>query len=43
MGFIVVASVGIISFLLRKSAMNFIEKKYIKDKYAMINAFGKEA
>ena len=42
-GFIVVASVGIISLLLRKYAMNFIEKKYIKDKYVMINAFGKEA
>ena len=42
-GFIVVAAVGIISLLLRNYAMNFIEKKYIKDKYAMINAFGKEA
>ena len=42
-GFIVVATVGIISLLLKKYAMNFIEKKYIKDKYAMINAFGKEA
>ena len=42
-GFIAVASVGIISLLLKKYAMNFIEKKYIKDKYVMINAFGKEA
>ena len=42
-GFIVIATVGIISLLLKKYAMNFIEKKYIKDKYAMINAFGKEA
>jgi len=42
-GFIVVAAVGIISLLLRNYAMNFIEKKYTKDKYAMINAFGKEA
>jgi hypothetical protein len=42
-GFIVVAAVGIISLLLRNYAMDFIEKKYIKDKYAMINAFGKEA
>lgn len=42
-GFIVVATVGVISLLLRNYAMNFIEKKYIKDKYAMINAFGKEA
>ena len=42
-GFIVVASVGIISLLFKKYAMNFIEKKYIKDKYLMINAFGKEA
>ncbi|TVZ56347.1 hypothetical protein OD91_1632 [Lutibacter sp. Hel_I_33_5] len=42
-GFIVVAAVGIISLLLKNYAMNFIEKKYIKDKYAMINAFGKES
>lgn len=42
-GFIVLATVGIISFLLKDYAMNFIEKKYIKDKYIMINAFGKEA
>ncbi|WP_298882775.1 DUF5687 family protein [uncultured Polaribacter sp.] len=42
-GFIVVAALGIISLLLKNYAMNFIEKKYIKDKYAMINAFGKEA
>ena len=42
-GFIVVASVGIISLLCKNYAMNFIEKKYIQDKYAMINAFGKEA
>jgi hypothetical protein len=42
-GFIVVAAIGIISLLLRNYAMNFIEKKYIKDKYVMINAFGKEA
>ena len=42
-GFIVVASIGIISLLLKKQAMNYIEKKYIKDKYVMINAFGKEA
>jgi hypothetical protein len=42
-GFIIVAAVGIISLLLKNYAMNFIEKKYIKDKYVMINAFGKEA
>ena len=42
-GFIVVATLGIISLLLKNYALNFIEKKYIKDKYAMINAFGKEA
>jgi hypothetical protein len=42
-GFIVVASIGIVSLLLKNYAMNFIEKKYIKDKYVMINAFGKEA
>ncbi|APZ45755.1 hypothetical protein BW723_05350 [Polaribacter reichenbachii] len=42
-GYIVVATVGVLAFLLKNYAMNFIEKKYIKDKYAMINAFGKEA
>ncbi|MGJ8744362.1 DUF5687 family protein [Polaribacter sp.] len=42
-GFFVVAAIGIISLLLKNYAMNFIEKKYIKDKYIMINAFGKEA
>ena len=42
-GFIVVATIGIISLLLKNYALNFIEKKYIKDKYAMINAFGEEA
>ncbi|MDB4010675.1 DUF5687 family protein [Polaribacter sp.] len=42
-GFVVVAAVGITSLLLKNYAMNFIEKKYIKDKYAMINAFGKES
>ena len=42
-GFIIVAAIGIISLLLKNYAMNFIEKKYIQDKYAMINAFGKEA
>ena len=42
-GFIVVAAIGTICLLLKKFAMNFIEKKYKKDKYAMINAFGKEA
>jgi len=42
-GFIVVATVGVISLLLKNYMMNFIEKKYIQDKYVMINAFGKEA
>jgi hypothetical protein len=42
-GIIAIAVVGVISLLLKNYAMNFIEKKYIKDKYAMINAFGKEA
>ncbi|QNM84837.1 hypothetical protein H9W90_11620 [Polaribacter pectinis] len=42
-GFIVVAAIGIISLLLRNYAMDFIEKRYIKEKYIMINAFGKEA
>ncbi len=42
-GFYVVAAVGILGLVLKNYVMNFIEKKYIKDKYAMINAFGKEA
>jgi hypothetical protein len=42
-GYIAVASIGVVCLLLKNYAMNFIEKKYIKDKYAMINAFGKEA
>tara|TARA_R110001632_G_scaffold34766_3_gene88169 strand:- start:18898 stop:20364 length:1467 start_codon:yes stop_codon:yes gene_type:complete len=42
-GYIVLTSIGIISLLCKNYAMNFIEKKYIKDKYAMINAFEKEA
>ena len=42
-GFIAVASVGLLAFVFKNTLMNFIEKKYIKDKYAMINAFGKEA
>ena len=42
-GLIAVASVGVLAFVFKNTLMNFIEKKYIKDKYAMINAFGKEA
>jgi hypothetical protein len=42
-GYIVVAAIGAISLFCKKYAMNFIEKKYIKNKYVMINAFGKEA
>ncbi|MDB4098573.1 DUF5687 family protein [Polaribacter sp.] len=42
-GYIVVAAIGVISLLCKKYAMNFIEKKYITNKYVMINAFGKEA
>ncbi|MCD8421546.1 DUF5687 family protein [Tenacibaculum finnmarkense] len=42
-GFIAVALVGIIGLVFKNYFMNLIEKKYIKDKYAMINAFGKEA
>ena len=42
-GFIAVASVGVLAFVFKNTLMSFIEKKYIKDKYAMINAFGKEA
>jgi hypothetical protein len=42
-GFIVVALVGVLGLIFKNYFMNLIEKKYIKDKYAMINAFGKEA
>ncbi|OAD46306.1 DUF5687 family protein [Polaribacter atrinae] len=42
-GIIAIALVGILGLTLKNYAMNFIEKKYIKDKYVMINAFGKEA
>ena len=42
-GSIAVATVGVLAFVFKNTLMNFIEKKYIKDKYAMINAFGKEA
>ena len=41
-GFIAVALVGVIGIVFKNYFMNLIEKKYIKDKYAMINAFGKE-
>lgn len=41
-GFISVALIGILGLVLKSILMNIIEKKYIKDKYAMINAFGKE-
>ena len=42
-GYIVVASIGVLGLVLKGYLMKFIEKKYIKDKYIMINAFGKEA
>ena len=42
-GIIAIALVGVLGLVLKNYAMNFIEKKYIKDKYIMINAFGKEA
>lgn len=42
-GYIAVAAVGLISLICKKYVMNFIEKKYIENKYVMINAFGKEA
>ncbi len=42
-GFVVVALVGVFGLVFKNYFMNLIEKKYIKDKYAMINAFGKEA
>lgn len=40
-GFIMVTLVGVVSLLFKNYAMNLIEKKYIKSKYAMINAFEK--
>lgn len=42
-GFIMVALVGVIGLVFKNYFMNLIEAKYIKDKYIMINAFGKEA
>ena len=42
-GYVVVAAIGVVSLLCKKYAMTFIEKKYVKNKYVMINAFGKEA
>jgi hypothetical protein len=42
-GFFVVAAIGVLGLILKNYFMSFIEKKYIRDKYAMINAFGKEA
>jgi len=38
-GVIAIAIVGLIGLLLKNYFMNLIEKKYIKDKYAMIHAF----
>ncbi|WBX71317.1 DUF5687 family protein [Tenacibaculum retecalamus] len=42
-GYILVALIGVVGLVFKNYFMNLIEKKYIKDKYAMINAFGKEA
>jgi len=42
-GYIAVAAIGVLCLLLKNYTMKFKEKKYIKDKYVMINAFGKEA
>ena len=42
-GYIAIAAVGLICLILKNQLMNFIEKKYIKNKYVMINAFEKEA
>ncbi len=42
-GYILVALLGVLGLVFKNYFMNLIEKKYIKDKYAMINAFGKEA
>ena len=42
-GIIAIAVVGLLGLVFKNYLMNFIEKKYIKDKYAMISAFGKES
>ena len=36
---ITIAAFGIVSFLLRKSIMNMIEKKYQKNKYVTLHGF----
>lgn len=42
-GLIAIATVGVISLLLKNYFMKFIEAKYIRDKYAAITAFNKKA
>ena len=42
-GIIAIASVGLIALLLKNYFMNVIEAKYIRDKYAAINAFDQKA
>lgn len=42
-GYLVVALVGLLTLIAKNPLMNFIEKKYIQDKYTMIKSFDKEA
>lgn len=42
-GIIAIATVGIVAILFKGYFMNVIESKYIRDKYAAIQAFGKKA
>lgn len=42
-GFIALAVIGVLGLVFKNYFMNLIEKQYIKSKYVMIDAFGKEA
>ena len=42
-GIIAIAAIGIITILFKKQLMNFIEQKYLRDKYAAIKAFEQKA
>ncbi|HHB52314.1 MAG TPA: hypothetical protein ENK75_04635, partial [Saprospiraceae bacterium] len=42
-GVIGIATIGVLALIFKNYFMNLIEKKYIKDKYATINAFNKAA
>ncbi len=41
-GILAIASFGVLGILLKNPIMNFIEKKYIKDKYATIHGFNQK-